>query len=508
MSSDHLEQTAQIEIAEDEWGTLAAVAWMGYQAKGRGLVVLDLEADEEEVSQDNDSRNQTESRSCQLYYLPKDAEQVRMHAKAHNFLLEWIDSYDPNKSILLAIAISECVFYVHIGTPGESVTPPLAILKDRQAGDILDPSQDSTAERWPILATQASVQSLDSRGKVLAINLPMPIEENITRSMESALDDAQEKLLEMLRVSASQMLQERLTYRKGFEDRLYEGWGKALDLYETLLVFCFEVGNNFNQQHRPEAAQCDDFVFEVLTRLHAKACLTASEILALLRGGYASGAFARWRTMHEIAVIVRFVEDSGQEVARRYLEHEHIQTYRAAKEFNAYCNKLGYDRFDRAEMKSFQEAHNHFIAKYGDSFAQDYGWADEALDKLDPTHGGKATFSRLEQAVDLDHWRPYYGMASYGVHANTKGITFNLGLSNQSKVMLAGPSNAGLADPGQSACLSLAQATAALLSYKSEPNFSNVLQLKVIFQLVKEAEDAFIEAHLKLEADAAELEAE
>jgi arginine decarboxylase-like protein len=50
MSSDHLEQTAQIEIAEDEWGTLAAVAWMGYQAKGRGLVVLDLEADEEEVS--------------------------------------------------------------------------------------------------------------------------------------------------------------------------------------------------------------------------------------------------------------------------------------------------------------------------------------------------------------------------------------------------------------------------------------------------------------------------
>ena len=41
----------------------------------------------------------------------------------------------------------------------------------------------------------------------------------------------------------------------------------------------------------------------MLIRLHGKAVLTAREVLTLLRNGYSSGAFARWRTLHEVRVM-------------------------------------------------------------------------------------------------------------------------------------------------------------------------------------------------------------
>ena len=62
----------------------------------------------------------------------------------------------------------------------------------------------------------------------------------------------------------------------------------------------------------------------------------------------------------------------------------------------------------------------------------------------------------------MGHLRPYYKLASHNVHSNPKGIYQKLGLTSGSRVLLAGASDAGLSLPGQSAAISLLQASSAL----------------------------------------------
>ena len=75
------------------------------------------------------------------------------------------------------------------------------------------------------------------------------------------------------------------------------------------------------------------------------------------------------------------------------------------------------------------------------AFNQSYGWASYALDKK------KATFRNIEENVGLDHLRPYYQLACLPVHAGITSILYDLGAPEVDTLLLAGPSNRGLADP-------------------------------------------------------------
>lgn len=59
-------------------------------------------------------------------------------------------------------------------------------------------------------------------------------------------------------------------------------------------------------------------------------------------------------------------------------------------------------------------------------------------------------------------------MASHTVHASAKSIAYSLGIIKPSNILLAGPSNAGLADPGQREAISLVQLTATFFNHKME----------------------------------------
>ena len=74
--------------------------------------------------------------------------------------------------------------------------------------------------------------------------------------------------------------------------RLWKQWrtaGPALDRYECVRVCCLEAGEDFHTRHsrHPDGS---DLKRSALTLLHARACLVASEVQALLRSGHAAGA--------------------------------------------------------------------------------------------------------------------------------------------------------------------------------------------------------------------------
>lgn len=287
--------------------------------------------------------------------------------------------------------------------------------------------------------------------------------------------------------NSASMLREHRKIRRYFEKRHNKLWEKGLNLLHTFIVISYEAGEDLNKLLREDAVKENDLVFDVLTRLHARSIQVAYEVLFLLESGFADGAHARWRTIHEISVVSLFIKKYGKEIAERYLLHEVIESYKAMSQYQEYCKKLNQPPFSEDEIKSTKTAKDKLVQKYGKEFCEQYGWAYSILKK-------NPNFFDIEKESGLDHLRPYYKMASYNVHANAKGIKFKLGLTEElEKVLLSGPSNYGLADPAHGTTLSLLQITSALLTHKT--NMDSLVVLKILFEYEKEIATVFDEVN-------------
>ena len=314
-----------------------------------------------------------------------------------------------------------------------------------------------------------------------------------TNELESSVDDIANLILARIKKDASSGLKRHRRDRKGFEKRLNERWKSPLDLLDLVIALSTEAGTEFNQKFRNEAVGSGDAVLEALTRLHARGCQVSGEVLALLHAGFADGAHARWRSLHEMAVVASLIQQHGQELAERYLLHETIQQYKLACEYQKYFDRLNDEPPSKENSDQLKVQRDKLIARFGEAFNGDYGWASSAIGSNRPT------MSDIEQHVQLDHMRPYYRMASDNVHPNSHGAYFRLGLhsSQQEEVLLAGPSNLGLADPGHSTAISLLQLTTALLA--TESALDRVVTMKMLAELTGEVRETFLKVHQELE---------
>lgn len=292
----------------------------------------------------------------------------------------------------------------------------------------------------------------------------------------------------------SAILREHKRFERRFESRLRRTWGRAIDLFDLIRTLSLEFGAEFNRAYRPRAAADHDFVFEALVRLHARGCLTASEVSALLRTGHPTGGNARWRTLHELAVVAMFIAQQGQAVASRYLEHQVIEACRGAVKYQQHCAKLHHEPLDAAEIDRLKNQRDNLITKYGRAYGKDYGWAAIVLSKE------RVGLGDLARAIDMDHWSPYVRWASQAVHAGARGAFSDLGLPSGSQAMAAGPSQFGLADPAMNSLISLVQLTTALLAQglpkadewgndinEIEWGFVRIVQMNLLQNLLDEA---------------------
>jgi hypothetical protein len=299
-------------------------------------------------------------------------------------------------------------------------------------------------------------------------------------------------LLKALKRNAPKMLKRRRKDRTSFESRLTEKWRKGMDLLEAFLEIALEIGSDFNQEFGAEATLQHDHVFDVLIRLHARACQIASEILTLLRSGHADGAHARWRSLHEITVVAMVISSGGNDLAERYLLHDGVESYKAALLYREQFDRLGYEPMSDEEFRAVEAKYQQLLTRFGSSYRREYGWAATALTKDNPT------FRDLEEHVQLMHLRPFYKMASHNVHANPKGVFFKLGLYPAGEeVLLAGPSDTGLTDPADGTALSLGQITIILLM--TRPNIDRLVICETLLTLGKEIGETFLKIQLALE---------
>lgn len=314
----------------------------------------------------------------------------------------------------------------------------------------------------------------------------------IDKCTYKTLKVATEALLGRLRKMAPDMLEDRERLRIEFENYITDRWGRALNLFRMFFEITIEAGQEFNEKYRPEAARNDDILFDILVRLHARACQIGFEIYTLMRSGFADGAHARWRSLHETVVVACFLKKHGLETARAYLAHEVIESFKATNDYQKYHQRLGYDPVDDAEFAELKKHRDSIIEKYGSDFGSNYGWAAKVLKVKSPR------FSDLEENVEFDHMRPYYRMASHNVHANPKSIKFKLGQHPaNTDHLLAGASVFGLADPGVNTTISIYQITTTLLTFNA--NMDWLVVLNILKELLGEVEEAFNDAAQEIE---------
>jgi hypothetical protein len=227
----------------------------------------------------------------------------------------------------------------------------------------------------------------------------------------------------------------------------------------------------------------DQFKLDILIATHVRACQVANEIKILVENGFADGALARWRTLHEICVIFLFLYDADHVTVKMYSDYEAIESWRKAKDYQECCEKLGWEKLDDEELENLENERKIVIDAYGKEFSESYGWTLNHLPK------GRRNFKELEKLVDIDHLRHVYAWSSENVHAGVSGIRTRLGLRNdEQQHFLTGPNDFGFTDPVQFASYSLAEVSSVLIGMEDSILHSIYEELLYFFQneLVRE----------------------
>jgi hypothetical protein len=252
------------------------------------------------------------------------------------------------------------------------------------------------------------------------------------------------------------MIAERRGSQAMIAEEIRRAYGPGLDLCEGVLRAAEEMGEEHVDLHfRPEGIPATQWV---LGHLHARACRIGEEALLLLQHGFGPGAFTRWRALHEVVVVGRFVAQLGDEVALRYAEHVDVNTWRLYKEAEDAGRLREQDRDDYAEAEARA---NELAAKYGETFRSDYGWATDAL--AGSEHGG---FRGIESAVDFSGMRVDYREASGGVHAMAAWVFEPPDAEHFGTTMVTGASPIAIAASASAVAVALLTATQTLLYSK------------------------------------------
>ena len=228
------------------------------------------------------------------------------------------------------------------------------------------------------------------------------------QTVKSAGRDGYRTLIEI----APDMLADRRKEQGGFERRNFQRWRKAFDLIETLWVSCEELGRNFNQHHRPTAVAEQDYVFEAMTHLHAKALLVTAEIICLLKGGFSDGALTRWRTLYETSVVAFLIRQEGQELAMRYLAHSRVQAW----------NEVQDEEVETDERQRLKAQAEYAIENFGPELNRRNGWACAITGRKSPT------FEKLAELAGMADGKTLYHHASRHVHSNHRAFDELLGM--------------------------------------------------------------------------------
>jgi hypothetical protein len=241
-----------------------------------------------------------------------------------------------------------------------------------------------------------------------------------------------------------------------FRHRLQQRWGKGFDALRMLMSSCRDHGAIFAERHRKSRPKKGRFQRDALLALHMRGCQIAAEIMCLMENGYADGAMARWRTLHELTVVALLIQEYGDELAERYLCHRAIDEYKEMQLAINTAPMLNRKPLSERTIRNVTKSYQIALSQFGAEFKSDYGWAAKLTGNKEPK------FSNLEQLAGHAAMRSQYKLASYNIHAGISGIAVNLCTRHGQGGLVSGATNSGFLDPGENTAFTLVQLTQTL----------------------------------------------
>jgi len=278
-------------------------------------------------------------------------------------------------------------------------------------------------------------------------------------------------------------------YNRGFLSRLLYDYHIPITHLEIFCENCLGIGKEFLDKNRKKQSPLQ----EALLRLHGRAVLISSEILCLIKNGFASGAFARWRTLFEISVFAIFIAKNGEEIAKRYLDHIKVETIKEQNNYIKYSKELDYEEIEQEVIDANLKIKIELEHKYGKDFLKgDYAWAKPAFNS-----DVRITFKKILENTDQESIYLHYAFACNYIHAGAKGLYYDIGMLNGlNEELLPTQTNIGFTDPAQLLAYSLLNTTSAFISLNPTP--SDLLHILFLKNKVIEIANEFMEVENEL----------
>lgn len=316
------------------------------------------------------------------------------------------------------------------------------------------------------------------------------VEVFLQEALSETIEDSGNKLYEWYTTNSGEALEIDRNSRSNFRQTIHLHWGQALEKLEVFIGICLEQGIRLNNEYKENNLEFSDIKFEVLTHLHGRGCQVAQEIWLLLNNGFADGAQARWRTLHELGVVANFINQNSDDVASRYQLHALIDDYKSMQKYQEHHLKMGWSPIDHDEMEEAKQIYDSLVNTYGKEFKQDYGWASKVLNQKNPN------LYDLEKYVGLEHTRYAFKYACGNIHAGSRGTFNRLGNHPNKDFILAGASVWGFSEPARMTTYSLGLLTAELVTYND--SVTNLAVIKMMGLLQKDVYEVFNQSETDL----------
>ncbi len=383
----------------------------------------------------------------------------------------FIDSAKDEVCVALAIVIADKLWKQGIKLSRRECAELLAEIRKNPVSFSLPPGSGGR-----LRDCQIEIDEIDMESVARALERhEQEVPERFRRMAEGAVS----KVLPDMKKRWPKKLREQRREINAFERRLYSKWSAPLDGMRHVLTISAELTAGFRESI--DLDNTKPMLWELLTRFCARAIRTAEEIYCLLQSGFADGALARWRTLHEIRVVSAFIMMHGEEAATRYFDYEWVESKKRIDELSSPfwtdCHD-GNFLTDRAQLEAGYQA---ILRKYGSSFRQEYGWAAPFLAPK------KANFRELEKLVSADNYRFHYMQASSDVHAGPKGTYASVPYA--APTLLIGPSDKGLSWAGQATVHVLLDIVENMVEL--HPSLDAIVTVQILQSLVRDLDNAF-----------------
>ncbi|MCY8582770.1 DUF5677 domain-containing protein [Bacillus haynesii] len=293
-----------------------------------------------------------------------------------------------------------------------------------------------------------------------------------------------------LKADMVRMYTDEETASKEFKTLLHKQWYEGFLILQGIIKFCEDASirllKEFSSEDQSDSKRT--LILKVLFKLHSKGVQVSKEVLTLLKSGFSDGALARWRSLHELNVILKALSykfsdiDFTYNLTRRYLDYSEIERIKEIYTFKKVTGLLNLDPISSEDKKKYREIKESIIKKYGKNFEKPNMWAKPLFPNIKDR---QIYFSDFEKLVGIDRLNPYYKQANYQIHASPKGIYQSLSMlpsNKQESFYLYGGSNYGISLPGELTGISLSQITISLLLLES--NEDRLVMSKILGKFV------------------------